>query len=101
MWGTASIMCQDIAHETARKYAVTADRAQAEKLGKHYTGRWAYVFVKPNTTEISIGNKKDYAIATVSIKPRIQKMYIFEMPEITKKSSCLMEYAYRNLGEFE
>ena len=103
LWGTAAIFAQDAADEAARKYAVTMNKSSAENLGKTYLGRWAYLFVVPDSTSIGVKTdvSKKRAIAEVAVKPRIQKLYFYELNTITKTSSCVMEDVWRNPGNYE
>lgn len=100
-WGTTAILAQDVADEVARKYAVTMDKPSAENLGKVYLGRWAYLFIVPNSISINTDSTKKRAIATVTVKPRIRKLYFYELDTITKKSSCVLEDVWRNPENYD
>ena len=103
LWGTAAIFAQDAADEAARKYAVTMDKPSAENLGKTYLGRWAYLFIAPHSSSIKINTdaSKKRVITEVTVKPRIQKLFFYELNAITKTSSCVMEDVWRNPGNYE
>ena len=77
-WGAASFLTQEIAHETARKYAVTENKERAETFGKTYMDRWGYIFIKD--TQISIASEGDKATAVVTATPRISDLFVFRMP---------------------
>lgn len=96
MWGAASFLAQEIAHECARKYAVTGDAVKAEKLGKTYLGRWGYIFIKPDSLNISLYRQGDLAVASVTVKPRINKFFIFKVEKIQKTSEAVTEDHIRN-----
>jgi Flp pilus assembly protein TadG len=96
LWGTASFLAQEIAHETAREYAVSNDKARAISTGKTYIGRWGYIFIAPGSTQISVNEAGDKATAVITVKPRIQKLFIFTMPSISKYSQATFEHYIRN-----
>ena len=96
LWGTASFLAQEIAHETAREYAVSNDKTRAIKTGNTYLGRWGYMFIAPGSINISVDEAGDKATAIISVKPRIQKFYIFTMPNISKDSQATFEHYIRN-----
>ncbi len=96
LWGTASFLAQEIAHETAREYAVSNDKSRAINTGKTYLGRWGYMFIAPGSINISVDEAGDKATAVITVKPRIQKFYIFTMPNISKYSQATFEHYIRN-----
>lgn len=96
LWGTASFLVQEIAHETAREYAVSNDKARAIDTGSTYIGRWGYIFIAPGSTQISVGEAGDKATAIITVKPRIQKLFVFTMPSISKYSQATFEHYIRN-----
>lgn len=101
MWGTAAIFAQDIADDVARKYAVTLNKPGAESLGQTYLGRWAYMFINPDRSSIEVKQDGQRALAKVSVTPRIQKLYLYEMDKINRSSSCVLEEIWRNTGEYD
>ncbi len=100
LWGTAGFLAQEVAHESAREYAVTLDEARAENLGKTYLGRWGYLFIKPGSIQVSVdaNTASNYTTAVVTVKPRVEKMYIFTMPYIERTSQATLEHFYRDSG---
>lgn len=100
LWGTASFLAQEIAHETAREYAVSNDKDRAIDTGKTYLGRWGYIFIIPNSTQISVNSAGDKATAMITVQPRIQKLFIFSMPNIKKYSQATFEHYIRNPHEY-
>lgn len=95
LWGTASFLAQEIAHETAREYAVSNDKNRAVDTGQTYIGRWGYIFIAPGSTQITVSSAGDKATATITVKPRIQKLFIFTMPSISKYSQATFEHYIR------
>jgi predicted metalloprotease len=95
MWGAASFFTQEIAHEVARKYAVTDSVTQAESAGKGLMGRMAYVFIKPETIQIEVRKEGTSAVSEIKAKPRIDKYFVFHMPYITKTSEATLEHYIR------
>lgn len=95
MWGAASFFTQEIAHEVARKYAVTDSVTQAESAGKGLMGRMAYVFIKPETIQIEVRKEGTSAVSEIKAKPRIDKYFVFHMPYITKTSKAILEHYIR------
>lgn len=98
MWGTASFLAQEIAHETAREYAVSYDKNRAINTGKTYIGRWGYIFIAPGSTQISVDGDPIFdskATAVITVKPRIQKLFVFTMPSISKYSQATFEHYLR------
>ena len=95
LWGTASFLAQEIAHETAREYAVSNDKGRAINTGKTYLGRWGYIFIAPGTTQISVNEAGDKATAVITVQPRIQKLFVFIMPSISKYSQATFEHYIR------
>lgn len=93
-WGAASFLTQEIAHETARKYAVTENKERAEAFGETYMDRWGYIFIKD--TQISISREGDKATAVVTTTPRISDLFVFKMPAISKYSQATMEHYIRH-----
>ncbi len=65
-WGVASHFAQEVAHESARKYAVTYNKAEAEKLGETYLKRWAYIFIDTSQVNVTV---KAQGTKAMSIKP--------------------------------
>ena len=48
IWGiTSAFFAQQMAHETARKYAVTLNRTDAEEHGRTYLYNYASIFIDP------------------------------------------------------
>jgi Flp pilus assembly protein TadG len=96
LWGTASFLAQEIAHETAREYAVSNDKARAINTGRSYMNQWGYIFVDPHSIRIAVDSAGDKATAVITVNPRIQKLFIFEMPDISKYSEATFEHYIRN-----
>lgn len=99
LWGSASFFAQEAAHETARKYAVTLDQAQSQKLGKTYLGRWGYVFI--SESDIKLWDNGTIAYSEVIAKPRVSSLFCFSMPQIVKKSQATLENKFRNPGDYD
>lgn len=93
-WGTASFIAQEIAHEAARKYAVTENKERAEAFGKFCADRWGYIFIKD--TQISLAKDGDKATATITVTPRIDDFFAFKMPTISKYSQATFEHYIRH-----
>jgi len=99
-WGTAGIVAQDVANETARKYAITLDTAKSKEMGETYLGRWAFIFVDPDKTTVNVKRQGTKAVSTVTVRPRITKFFVFEKQWIKRRSSCTLEYVWRNRSLF-
>ncbi len=100
MAGTAAFFAHEIAFETARKYATTLDEESAKDLGETYISRWAYMFVDPEETHIKLWNDGQTAYAGVAVKPRLDKLLVIDMPEITRESSCTLEHVFREPDQY-
>lgn len=100
LWGTAAFFIQDAAYEAAREYAVTLDADAARQAAMIPLGRWAYPFIDPGSVSVEIGREGENAVAVVRAKPRVQSLYLYQMPELARKASCTLEYRFRNPGEF-
>lgn len=101
-WGAASHFAQEVAHESARKYAVTYDKTQAEQLGEDYLKRWAYIFIDTSQVDVTVKAQGKKAVANVTVKPKesMQKLLVFIMPEINKTSEATFEHYIRYPGEY-
>lgn len=103
-WSTSAFFAQQMAHETARKYAVTANKQEAEQLGKAYLERWAAIFIEPEKTKITV-EKKDSTMAksTVTVKPRFSIITLddYDIGTITRYSQSPFEHFIRNPGEYK
>ncbi|WP_054697600.1 TadE/TadG family type IV pilus assembly protein [Syntrophomonas palmitatica] len=103
-WGTASFLTQEIAHEVARQYAVSNNKERAIHMGQTYLDRWGYIFISPDDIQIAVskelvgsnGNNIWKSTSTITVKPRIQKFFIYKMPTITKYSQATMEHYINN-----
>lgn len=100
LWGTATFFIQDAAYEAAREYAVTLDANAARQAAMIPLGRWAYLFIDPGSASVEVSREGESAVAVVRAKPRVQRLYLYQMPELTRKASCTLEYRFRNPGEF-
>lgn len=100
-WATAGVVAQEVANETARKYAVTLDAAKSKELGKTYLGRWGFVFVDPEKTTVYVDRQGMKAVSTVTVQPRITKFFIFEKERIERASSCTLESQWRDRERFK
>jgi len=77
IWGiTSAFFAQQMAHETARKYAVTLNKADAEEHGRTYLYNYASIFIDPHKTKVSV-EKKDSKLAqsTVTVTPRLSMVF--------------------------
>ncbi len=86
IWGiTSAFFAQQMAHETARKYAVTMNKADAEEHGRTYLYNYASIFIDPAQTKIVV-EKKDSKMAqsTVTVKPRLASGIVFSKKAITR-----------------
>ncbi len=101
-WGVASHFAQEIAHESARKYAVTYNKTEAEKLGESYLKRWAYIFIDTSQVNVTVKAQGTKAVSTVTVKPKesMQKLFVFTMPEINKTSEATFEHYIRNPNDY-
>lgn len=100
MWGAAAYFTQEIAHEVARKYAVTENVEDAVKRGEIYMGKMAYMFIDPSTVEITVVKQNTTAVSNVKAKPNLEKLFIFELPYITRDSEATLEHYIRNPDEY-
>lgn len=100
MWGIGGHFVQDAAHEAVRKYSVTLDRQSAENVATSILGKWAYIFIEPDTVVIQLRHDTEKAYGTVTAVPKIKRLYLFNMPELRRESSCTLEYRFRNPGEY-
>lgn len=98
MWGMGGQFVQNAIHESARKYAVTGDQDEAKIVAVDYLNRWGYLFVEPIDVhhvylETRDGGKKVYG--AIVAKPRIKQLYVYELPELRRESSCAQEHYLR------
>lgn len=93
-WFTSAFFAQQIAHESARKYAVTQNKAEAEQLGKDYLKGWANSFIDTSKTVVVV-EKKDTttAKATVTVKPRFATISLlgYDVNTITRNAQSPFE----------
>lgn len=95
LWGAASFLAQEIAHETAREYAVSDDESRAVNTGRNLINRFS-IFIVPGATQVTVGQiENEKATATVTVQPRIQKLFIFSLPSITRDSQATLEHYIR------
>lgn len=86
IWGiTSAFFAQQMAHETARKYAVTLNKADAEEHGRTYLYNYASIFIDPTKTKVTV-EKKDSKMAqsTVIVTPRFTSNIVFSKKTITR-----------------
>lgn len=100
LWATTAFIAQEAAHSVAREYAGTGDQSVAIREGNNFLNHWAYPFAKSHT--ITIDTDGDVCTATVTVVPKdgIRKMFVLEMPSMTKESSATMAYALRYQYQF-
>lgn len=100
LWATTAFIAQEAAHAVAREYAGTGDQTAAIQEGDDFLNHWAYPFAKSHT--ISVDTDGDVCTATVTVVPKdgIRKMFVLEMPSMTKESSATMAYALRYQHQF-
>lgn len=103
MWGTLSFIAQEVAHESARKYAVTEDKLKSENLGEGYIKKWAFLFVDESNVNVIVSKNGNKAISNVSLKPKkaIENLFVFKMPLITKTSTATFEHYLRDSTRHE
>ena len=100
LWGIGGFFVQEAAYEAAREYAVTLDEGAARELGGSVLKRWAYLFIVPGSVSVEVRREGDKAVAEVRAKPRVQRLYLYQMPELTRRASCTLEYRFRHPEEF-
>ncbi|HAA09256.1 MAG TPA: hypothetical protein DCD98_05740, partial [Syntrophomonas sp.] len=86
IWGiTSAFFAQQMAHETARKYAVTLNRTDAEEHGRTYLYNYASIFIDPTKTKVTV-EKKDNKTSqsTVVVTPRLTSGIVFNKKTITR-----------------
>jgi Flp pilus assembly protein TadG len=86
IWGiTSAFFAQQMAHETARKYAVTLNKPDAEEQGRTYLYNYASIFIDPTKTKVTV-EKKDSKMAqsTVIVTPRFTSNIVFSKKTITR-----------------
>ena len=86
IWGiTSAFFAQQMAHETARKYAVTQNKPDAEEQGRTYLYNYASIFIDPTKTKVTV-EKKDSKTAqsTVVVTPRLTSGVVFNEKTITR-----------------
>lgn len=98
-WFTSAFFAQQMAHESARKYAVTLNKQEAEQLGKDYLKGWATAFIIPAETKVVV-EKKDATTAksTVIVKPRFSFIPLakYDINTITRYAQSPFEDFIRN-----
>jgi|GEM_PF-2137960 len=100
MWGIAGLFVQEAAFRASEQYAVSMDVAAAQEEAMTTLGRWAYLFVDPGSVSVNVRREEDKAVAEVRAKPRVQRLYLYQMPELIKRASCTLEYRFRKPEEF-
>lgn len=100
LWGTASFLAQEIAHEVAREYAVSNDMNRAISTGQSYMNRWGYIFIDPQSIQITVSREGNKATALIHVEPRIQKLFVFKMHRISKYSQATFEHYIRESGQY-
>ena len=77
-WITSAFFAQQMAHESARKYAVTQNKTEAEQLGKTYLSTWANAFIYVSETKVVVEKQDDtIAKSIVTVKPRFPVISFF------------------------
>ncbi len=93
-WFTSAFFAQQIAHEAARKYAVTIDKQEAEQLGKDYLKGWANSFIDVSKTTVIVSKKDETtAKATVTVRPRFATITLlgYDINSITRSAQSPFE----------
>lgn len=106
-WGATGILAQSIAHEGARKFAVSSSmaeaeaRAKAERVATDYMDSWGRFFADPDYTAVTV--RRDYQTVScrVSVVPRIKKLFVFEITEITRESTSVLEHVWRDPSKYK
>ncbi len=96
LWGAANFCAQEVAHESARSYAALQDKDKATKIGKQRVGKFAYLFIRPEDTQVTLWVQGTTANAQVTVTPKIQHFFFVSMPKIEKKSQATLEDVFRN-----
>ncbi len=99
-WGIGASFVQEAAHATVQRYATTIDPDIAEQECRKMLGKWAYLFIKPESVRVDVWKEGDTAHAEVSAEPKFTKLYLYSLPRIQKTSSCTFEYRFRNPEKF-
>ena len=99
MWGVTSYLTQEVAHEVARKYAVTGDSEEAKKKGEYFISKTLHLFIVPETVGIEVFEEGTSAKSTVTVEPVIKKYFSYHINSITKTSHATMEHHIRSDGK--
>lgn len=100
-WFLGGVFLQDAAFEAARKYAVTQDTVEAEKIFRYPANRWGYVFVSPQSVRLSVSDDRSEATAVVRGEPKIKQFLFFSVPSIEKTAKVPLEYRFREPNAFD
>lgn len=91
---------EDATYDAARKYAVTLDRAAAEKVFNVPTRRWAFLFLDPKTVRVDFRIEGNRVRAIGTAEPRLKDFLFFSLPSLRREAMATLEYRFRNPGEF-
>ncbi|MCL6560171.1 MAG: hypothetical protein K6U74_15535 [Firmicutes bacterium] len=100
MWGMGAAFVREASFEAAREYAVYVEESRAADSAMNIVNK-GFLFLDTKTAQVDVGRDGDYAVAGVSVKPRITNMFgFFKLQELRREARCVMEYRFRNPGEF-
>lgn len=106
-WGATGLLAQSIAHEGARKFAVSSAmteaeaKAKAEKVAADYMGLWGQFFAEPDHTVVTVKRDSQTVNCMVSVVPRINRLFVFEITEITRESTSVLEHVWRDPAMYQ
>ena len=97
LWTIVAYWTQETAHEVARKYAVQEDNNVALEAGyqkMNILNAGHFIDSRGTIIEVSAPVRPKYgdvATSKVTVVPSIQKLYIFNLPKITRTSEAMLE----------
>lgn len=91
---------ENATYDAARKYAVTLDRAAAEKVFDVPTRRWAFLFLDPETVRVDFRIEGNRVRAVAIAEPRLKQFLFFSLPSLRREAMATLEYRFRNPSEF-
>jgi hypothetical protein len=76
-------------------------RAKAERVAADYMDSWGRLFADPDYTAVTV--RRDYQTVScrVSVVPRIKKLFVFEIAQITRESTSVLEHVWRDPAMYQ
>jgi hypothetical protein len=99
VWFGGYLIVGDVTHEVARKYAVTGDMAHSIQYGQKLFNKWNIGFAQPNPS-ITVSRSGHRVNARTIAQPKLKVPFI-TLPTIERKSSCMMEYVWRDRSAYD